>query len=577
MNAEPRSTPIGRVAPAGRIRGVGPVCAGLAALLSLALGAYIAVTTAAMVPEGWSALPFYDQWHELIFSVRQVLSPWIFSQHHEHRWLFPRLLFAIDTFAFAETQKFTFFCNLLLPLGLVGLLLRIAGKGRGRVETVWLAGLLLALLFSAMQAGNFLLGANVAFFGVELAAAASLGCIVLAGWGWKSLAAAIGFEAIALYSLASGAVVLVLAVPLALWARRPRSQAVVLAAANAALLALYLDGYVMPGGSANPMVSLGRPGAVLRYAASELGNPIGKLVQGLGLPDAGILGQRAGQLGLALFCWTALLYLRRRRSIAGPRLFFFGLAGFAVGVAFLTALGRLDLGAGQALMSRYATPMLLSWLSLGMLAIVELRERAGTRLLAMGLSLPVLIALSVAQAPFVDAGVAWTLPRRTAETALLAGVNDVGALGRIYPDTAWLRRQAAKLRARHLSIFADPWSRWLDTPLARHVRFAAAGRCRGGIAAIAPVPADGGRAARARGWAWDTVRGAAPRKIVLTDRAGRVVGYGLSGFPNPGGAPGSGWRGHAATAPGAAVTAYALLDGERLACRLTPVPRSASR
>ena len=53
---------------------------------------------------------------------------------------------------------------------------------------------------------------------------------------------------------------------------------------------------------------------------------------------------------------------------------FLGIAALMVGVAFLTALGRLKFGLDQALSSRYATPMLLFWLSLAMLAIIEIQS-----------------------------------------------------------------------------------------------------------------------------------------------------------------------------------------------------------
>ncbi len=153
----------------------------IAALLSLAVGVYVLVTTVAMVIHGWSAAPYWDQWDELILSPKKVFSPWLYSQHNEHRILFPRLIFAIDTFAFAETNKFDFFCNVALPLALAGLIVHVARRhgSRSLAETLWIAGIVLTVLFSAMQFENFVWGFQVQFFGVELAAVASIACLAL--------------------------------------------------------------------------------------------------------------------------------------------------------------------------------------------------------------------------------------------------------------------------------------------------------------------------------------------------------------------------------------------------------------
>ena len=110
----------------------------IAALLSLAVGVYVLVTTIAMVIHGWSAVPYWDQWDELILSPKQVFSPWLYSQHNEHRILFPRLLFAIDTFAFAETQQVQLLLQCGAAVGLVGLIVHVARRhvNRGLTETL---------------------------------------------------------------------------------------------------------------------------------------------------------------------------------------------------------------------------------------------------------------------------------------------------------------------------------------------------------------------------------------------------------------------------------------------------------
>jgi len=546
----------------------------VAALICFGLGIYLFVTTSVMVIRGWSSVPYWDQWDELILSARQVFSPWLYSQHNEHRILFPRLLFAIDTFFFAGTNKFDFFCNVALPLALTGLIVSVAHRhiSRGIADTLWIAGIVLALLFSAMQFENFIWGFRVQFFGVELAAAAGIACVAVGRRSWVSLTASIGFSAIAVYTLASGIPVPFLAIPLAVWAKRSWVQITVLAIAAVVLLASYLYGYVSPVQHSNPLFTIFRPG-LIHYVGAEIGNPFSQFLQALGSSHIAseILGLAFGTLGLGLFGATALVFLRRRQAIEGTQLFFFGVASFGAGAAFLTAIGRLKFGAGQALSVRYASPMLLFWLSLAMLGIIEVQHRRpDLRPFAMGLSLLLVIGLVWAQPAFVRAGLAYAAPRRDAMTALLAKVDDADQLSPVYPHLEPLKALAAELRARRLAVFADGWSAWLGAPLADHIRIGDPAQCRGGIDEVTRLAASGRGQWRGSGWAWDNASRAPTDRVVLADDAGRVVGYALGDYPPPraGRAKHSGWRGHFAAENAAAVTAYALVDRERAACPL---------
>lgn len=547
-----------------------------AALLSLAAGLYIFATTWAMVVRGWSAIPYWDQWDDLIFTVKQVFSPWLYSQHNEHRLILPRLLFAIDSFAFGETNKFDLFCNMALPSMLAGLLGHAALRDLkcSLTDRLWVAGIILAMLFSAMQYENFLWGFQLQFFAVELAGAASVACLALGGRSWTSLTASIAFSSIAVYTLASGIVVPFAAVPVALCAQRSRAQIAVLAAAATALLVSYLYGYHSPAGS-DPLAVLLRKGLVV-YALSELGNPFGPLLRRFQVPYFPSLDRGFGALGLGVFAVAGLAYLRRGRAAGGPDLVFLALAGLSVGTAFLTALGRLNLGYSQALASRYATPMLLFWLSLTMLGILEVQYRCRrARPLAMGLSLPFLLILAYAQSAFVKTGLAAVMPRREAITALLANVDDPDALLRVYPRPDLVVQQGAKLRAQHLAMFAEKWSTWLGAPLADHIRLGDPTQCRGGIDQVTALATPKRAQWRVRGWAWDNAASAVPARVVLTDNSGRVVGYALAGYSPPPGHPRhSGWRGHFAADKDMPVTAYALIDRQQTACPLARWPVS---
>ena len=214
--------------------------------LALAAGGYICITTIAMIVQCWAALPHWDQWDNLILDVdslylgvfRVDLAHWFFGQHNEHRIAVPRLIFAIDRFLFASTNKFNFFCVGAIQLSLAVLVIGIAVRRSGQriAENVWGAGVLLAFLFSAMQWENFLWGFQVSFLGVVLAAVATFAVLALGRPSAARLAAVIGLQSIAVYTLSSGVLVPVLVVPLALWLRWPLRHVVVLGVAGLALL-----------------------------------------------------------------------------------------------------------------------------------------------------------------------------------------------------------------------------------------------------------------------------------------------------------------------------------------------------
>ena len=174
-------------------------------VLASAAALYVIASTILMVADNALALPFSDQWGQLIFTPQQVLSSWLYSQDNEHRILFPRLIFAIDTFLFHESNDFGYFCNIAITFALALLLTAVAARDvTSRSDRVWAGAAVFVLLFSAMQWENFALGYNVGFFLVELAAVASFTLVALGTPTSRKLAGAVGCEAIAVYSLASG-------------------------------------------------------------------------------------------------------------------------------------------------------------------------------------------------------------------------------------------------------------------------------------------------------------------------------------------------------------------------------------
>jgi hypothetical protein len=542
------------------------------AILSLALGCYIFVSTVDMVIQTWSALPFGDQWDMLIDDASRLTPGWFYAQHNEHRLVFPKLIFAIDRFGFAETNKFNLFCNLALPFSLALFIVYAATRYADQTlsEKLWIAGVVFGFLFSAMQWENLVWGFQSVFIGVELATFGAFAAVALGTPTPLRIAAAVVCETVATYTLSSGAIAPFGAITLALWRGWGKVAVAVLAFAAICLLASYLNGYIAPVGHSDPLRSLLQPVDVTGFVLAEIGSPFWPLLVKLQLPAR--FEQAFGAIGVALFLLAAIGLVRRRERTFGAEGLFLAIAAYVMAVALVTALGRLKFGFPQALASRYTSHTLLFWLSLLLLAVITFgRRHPGWRISAMALTLSALSAIAGAQTNFVAAAEQWATSHLEASTALLADVYDSNALQGVYPpDGAIPFERARSLRAGHLSIFADAWSAWWGTPLAEHVRLTEAARCRGGLDKVSPVAATVHPGWRASGWAWDNDRGAPPSHIVLIDGMGRIVGYALGGFATPQAdrPEGSGWHGHFAAKQDSSTTAYALVDDDRTACPL---------
>ncbi len=219
----------------------------------LATGLYIAASTIRMVVACWNPLPFSDQWDELVSgrpisgrgSFRSTTSTASFSPACVHR----------RSLAVGRDQCRRPGGQLLIQMGLDAILVKLArGAGlRSKAERLWAAGLVLTLLFWSVQWENFTWGFQPQFFGVGLAAAA---CLALAALGPPTITTALGvivLEFVATYTLASGVLAAFLAVPLALWLRRPPGHTALFAAAAVALLGTYLIGYHTPAYHSDPL------------------------------------------------------------------------------------------------------------------------------------------------------------------------------------------------------------------------------------------------------------------------------------------------------------------------------------
>ncbi len=516
----------------------------LAAWAVLVAPAWLMLGTAHAMWATYSPTPFSDQWSEL-FSWRQTIKDgwlnYLFMQHNEHRILFPRLVFLADLEWLRGRDGLNIVVIGLTQLVGAAFFVQAARTRRPGALELLGAAVALSLLFSLMQWENLFWGFQVQFVGVYAMAAWGLYAFCRASrepqaLSWPWLATAVVFLVFATFNMANGVLAGVAMAAVAIVTRRGLVATAAAGAATAALLALYLHGYHAPGYHAPPSLALHHPGRFATYVAAYLGN-----IWCPGRPPPAAL---VGLVGMAVT--AAMLVVVARDPTRDPaRAALFGLALFVGLSSTMTSLGRLHLGIGQALSSRYMTPTAYFWAAH---AVFWTRHpppvfgRPGRLVLggALGLALVRLIMLQADGYQQVQGAHERVI---LASSALLGGIADSDAQHGVYPNLSIVRDVLPFLQRQKLSLFADPPPAVVGARFTRAV--GPANLCRGAFDSLGPAPATpadaspddaavappGAPAAwRAQGWGWDLAARRSISRVVLTDDAGAVLGIGLSGI-----------------------------------------------
>jgi hypothetical protein len=441
-------------------------------------------------------VPFADQWALVPLLDRFYRGKLAFgdlwTQHNEHRLLFPRLAML----ALARLTGWNTHAEMLLSVALAGgifaVLLSQARASARRLDTGWrwLAPVLALIVFSLGQAESWWGGWNIQIFMSALAACAAIALLARPGLRWLNLLLALVCGVVATYSYAPGLLIWPVGLGLLLLqtlatpgsfldgGRQPavgsrQSSARFLAAvAWAALGGLAVGGFFYHYAWTAQAPSLGAalraPGRYLLYTITYLGAPIARgAVEYLfgaitgdaraicNLGDSDLCGYvntaaiAAGVLGMALFGLLALR-LVRRVGLA-PLLPYLGLGAYSIGTGMITSLGRAGYGNYQALAQRYATTASLFWSAL----VIMLALGGGTTsrrelFMAPILLISMLVALNLFQG--ID-HFRWQYEYLAPARAELSRLGDDDLLRRLYFDPQVVRRDAAVLRRYHLSVF----------------------------------------------------------------------------------------------------------------------------
>ena len=469
-----------------------------------------------------------------------------------------------------ENYRIAFGGIVAFPLISLALFVRLARRPSGAVPDLWVIGVTLGLLFSAMQNDNFTWAFQVQFFALCTLVIATLSVLALGPATTVSLVAVVVLEAVALYTLSSGAVLLVVTVIVAAAVRRPWWHVTVLAGCGALLLGTYLHDYATPATHANPVDALSHLGQFGLFCLVSLGHPAGVLIGGTA--GACIFGV----VGLAWFAACAWRLWGARHSVAPEKLVLLAIAAFVIGMVVLIALGRWRFGIGQAMVPRYATPVLMFWLALLLLEGSGRSLATGpgrARVPAIGLA--ILLGLLLNQPRFIASGLRGRSDRASATVAVLAGVGDGDLLRRTYPVAADVLTYRDAMKAQHTSVFGDDWADWLDQPF-RIPEGWPVPPCPGSFEHLTAV-----LEAHHPGWrASGHLTASLPKlstRMIFVDADQTVRGYGLSGvsdhiaFLGPDQRRTTSWLGEVEDVDPATIRAYALRTDGLPACSLGPI------
>ena len=511
-----------------------------------ALGAVLATAFVALAITGtarmYTPVPFWDMWGGTLgfyIAINDGASWLWWAQHNEHRIVLSRLLFWLDYELFAGLGIFLLVMNHVFA-ALAVLLFWRSSKNRlqdtdaGRTTLFFVTCFLTAWLYQWIQHENLAWAFQSQFFLAQL--------LPLCAFYWLHKSAAdmhpnTAFVIACLFGIASVGTMAngVLALPLmalyALISRMRIWRVLLLCGMSIAMLGLYFHDYQAPpyhGSTVDAL--LHQPLEVVQFVLLYLGTPFFNLF------GRGTVATMIAMISTCIMAAIALTYLYR--GIRSPKnntlilALVFGII-YLAGTALGTASGRVTFGVLQAISFRYTTPALMAWACVLVLLLPWLCRQVkhhprliiATATVVVGLMLNLQWRAAIPQHQLV-------FDREVAGLALTLGVEDEAQIQHVFEMSPGLLRTVEVAETRQLGMFGIyPW-RGLKGALGNTVTHPSLPRCAGHVDIVAPVNADQDYLA-IQGWLYNAERQQVPALITVTDGAGVVRGFALTGQPRP--------------------------------------------
>ena len=467
-------------------------------------------------------IPTWDYWRvaEHVTQVKNLDFRFLWTQHNEHRIVFPDIVFSLDVLLFHGRKLLPILVSVFCYVGCWAILARTilldgALSRATRVATVLLTGILLGWKASALVlAEPFLLQWTLC----ELASLLSLFALtrVARGQSPRPMALVVLAAVVATYSSANGLLIWPVLLAACYLLRLTKSQKVVVAVSAIAADGLYFVGYRFSG-STNLAGMAAHPMQALAFIAAYLSMPFG----GMKSPRFGI---HVGLLNLAVMAVLFAISIRRRTLATPQGIVLFGSYAFALLTAALTASGRMEAKdplLADARAYRYLIPVTVNW-AVFVAATIWTVAHSGRRKTAMPVILVLFCALlaisfwklrwylAIGSRPYTDAQIT--------QLGIENGITDFRLIHQVSPEPSLVERDLALLRRARLSIFSgsQPW--FLGEPLK------VAGRIRslkaGAVTRVFPVVSG----LEIAGWAAAGASGF--EQVLFTDENATVIGFG---------------------------------------------------
>jgi hypothetical protein len=540
---------------------------GLAALGVILWSASLCLQGIRMVFSHQAVVPFWDQWFEV--TPAQQLHHF-FQRNAEHVIASARVVYIFDELVGGGRNTFSTAMTFVLLAFQCLLLCRLYLLSQSRrpqfAAMTLIVAFVLACLFSMAQWENLAWGFQVVLVENFFLATLAFTLVAIRTPGWRNdiLVAFVGVAAS--FTMANGVLVPLLVLALAFLLGYELAAMLRLSCAVVIGWSIFIAAqffYQTAGGNYHAPLTLEKLWPLSQFLCATLASPFLGPNRLQAAVEIGALG-----IGILAVIFVKLLYdggFVLRRHTAQPqeraRLALLTLACFCLISCASIAIGRAFQGIGQAFSSRYSTGAIVFWVSLLLLFLSFIPRRvqtAGSFVLAIG--------ACVIAGSWLE-GARWSILDRElmvapVETAMLADVPDWLAYLQSGPQSRVSIPQTPELRRAQLSVFSEPWSKWLGKPVTEVVSPDRDLNCHGAVESSLEVSPGGWQL---MGWSSKGSR------LLVLNSHGIVAGYGKITVlrPDIGEAPGSSaWIAHAQAPEGESISILSLLPNGRDTCRI---------
>lgn len=406
----------------------------------------------------YSPVPYWDQWDSYLdFYLRVSHGDWFswFEQHNEHRIIFSKLLFWLDIRFFEGKGYFLIAINYVLQLvnAFALYFVYLLASKKDERSNALIFSFIFTLLFSWIQEENFAWAFQSQFFSVYTFALLSLLSLYYLEDGRKSKISIVAFSVCSLlttFSMANGILIFLVAITGSLFFRLQNRYRIWMLLWGVLLTYVYFtDLNKLPGSPSIIETLVKYPIDCVKFFLIFVGTPF------YYISGSRLLATGAGVVYVAISLYLLWLIAYRRKAKNKAELVMILFIGFITASALATSIGRVRFGIDSAISSRYTTPMLLAWVSIGILTRSTLTSSVHLRYLSPILIVLVLVFFANQKNVLSDHAHIRTFERKMAALSIDLNIYENEFISKIYPSDRRLIDVSERAKVEDISIFKN--------------------------------------------------------------------------------------------------------------------------